>query len=102
MYNFECDFKTLVEEAGVLDKLGSFAGLVTDILDNMDPLNMGSESKGKGVVILNDTNLTLNGGNNYGLFAGKNGSIEVMVIYKSILLEIILMVLLQKCKLNLW
>ena len=77
MYNFECDFKTLVEEAGVLDKLGSFAGLVTDILDNMDPLNMGSESKGKGVVILNDTNLTLNGGNNYGLFAGKNGSIEV-------------------------
>lgn len=41
-------------------------------------LFLGKETKGKGEVYLNgNTTLKLNGNGNYGIFAGKNGSIEV-------------------------
>lgn len=41
-------------------------------------LFLGEETKGKGEVYLNgNTTLKLNGNGNYGIFAGKNGSIEV-------------------------
>ena len=41
-------------------------------------IEFGAETKGKGEIYLNGyTNLTLNGKGNYGIFAGKNGSIDV-------------------------
>ena len=77
MYNFECELKTVVEKSGVLDQFGALAGLIGGLLDQVDPLKMGNASKGQGLVSLNETKLTLNGKGNYGLFAGKNGAIEV-------------------------
>ena len=77
MYNFECELKTVVEKSGVLDQFGALAGLIGGLLDQVDPLKMGNVSKGQGLVSLNETKLTLNGKGNYGLFAGKNGAIEV-------------------------
>ena len=78
MYNFDCELKTLVNESGVLDgNLAPLKGLVDNLLGQVEPLEMGSESKGRGIVNLNKTNLTLNGDSNYGLLAGKNGEINV-------------------------
>lgn len=77
MYNFECELKTVVEKSGVLDQFGALAGLIGGLLDQVDPFKMGNASKGQGLVSLNETKITLNGKGNYGLFAGKNGAIEV-------------------------
>ena len=77
MYNFECELKTVVEKSGVLDQFGDLAGWIGGLLDKVDSLKMGNASKGQGLVSLNETKLTLNGKGNYGLFAGKNGAIEV-------------------------
>ena len=83
MYNFNCEWKPLIENSGVLDNpvLDLIPGLkdaAMGMIDSMGDFHMGQETKGQGKVILDGgTELTLNGKGNLGLFAGKNGHIEV-------------------------
>lgn len=78
MYRFNCNLATAAEESGVLEQFGDQAATVTNILNSIGDLAMGTETKGDGQIVLNGkTVLTLNGENNYGLFSGKNGHIQV-------------------------
>ena len=79
MYRFNCNLATVAEESGVLEQFGDqAAAIVTNILNSIGDLAMGTETKGDGQIVLNGkTVLTLNGENNYGLFSGKNGHIQV-------------------------
>ncbi len=78
MYRFNCNLATVAKESGVLERFGDQAATVTNILNSIGDLAMGTETKGDGQIVLNGkTVLTLNGENNYGLFSGKNGHIQV-------------------------
>ena len=80
MYRFDCDWERLVENSNLDDGIKEFAN---SLLGQLAPLEMGNESLGQGKIILHDTYLTIEkpveeaqaGG--YGLFAGKNGAIEI-------------------------
>ena len=80
MYRFDCDWGRLVENSDLDDGI---KGIASSLLGQLDPLKMGNESLGQGKIILHDTYLTIEkpveeaqaGG--YGLFAGKNGAIEI-------------------------
>lgn len=51
---------------------------ISDIFDIFDIFDFGTESKGQGIVNLNgDTIINTNGDGNYGIYAGKNGTISV-------------------------
>ena len=86
MYNFKCSFNDLLSSSSNLSD--EQKGLIESVLSQLGvadaSLAMGNNTTGNGKVILNDTELILRKGTDegqqeggYGLFAGKNGNIQV-------------------------
>mgnify|MGYP000130318342 CR=1 FL=1 len=61
---------------GLIDSLG-LRGQIDNIVNSFNQKNTGGESKGEGIVELGDTEIGLHGNNQQGIFAGKNGHINV-------------------------
>lgn len=61
---------------GLIDSLG-LRGQINNIVNSFNQKNTGGESKGEGIVELGDTEIGLHGNNQQGIFAGKNGHINV-------------------------
>ena len=61
---------------GLIDLFG-LRGQINNIVNSFNQKNTGGESKGEGIVELGDTKIGLYGNNQQGIFAGKNGHINV-------------------------
>ena len=82
MYNFDLGklMENYIEQEnlkGKLEKMGMWDN-VNELLSGLSKKNMGRATIGEGNVVLEgNTSLILNGNNNYGVYAGKNGNITI-------------------------
>lgn len=81
-YNFKLGslLNNYLESQEYINSLIDSIGLreqIDNIVNSFNQKNTGGESKGEGIVELGDTEIALHGNNQQGIFAGKNGHINV-------------------------